>query len=351
MDDQIPKCPLQPRRLPRRCRALRQAHFNLGMTLLQLGDYERGFAEYEWRWRTGQFTPFACPHPKWDGRPIPGKTLLVHTEQGAGDAVQFARFLPLAAQRCATLLLVCRLDLQPLLATASGVASIRGPGQIGVSEFDTYIPLLSLPHVLGTTLATVPASVPYVGGEGLRREKLKPELTLARRGRPMVGIAWAGSPTHRNDRRRSCPLTALVPLLRTPGVDFYSLQKGDRSRDLGLLPRDVEVRDMSSRLGDFGDLAVVIEQLDLVISVDTAVAHVAGALGKPVWLLLSYHADWRWLMEGERTPWYPTMRLFRQSRPAGWPSVVSRVARELEPWFASRGGQALAGLGATARQH
>lgn len=310
-----------------------QAHFNLGMTLLQLGDYERGFAEYEWRWKTGQFTPFQCPHPQWDGSPILNKTLLVHTEQGAGDATQFARYLPLAAQRCGKLILVCRGDLLPLFATISGITQIREAGTINVADFDTYIPLLSLPRIFGTTLETIPAEIPYIDAQAIRRRKdASSSASHSLPYHPKVGIVWAGSPTYKNDRHRSCALQEFVPVLRIPGVAFYSLQKGERSQELKQLPPELGVQDLEAALHDFGDTAIMIDQLDLVISVDTAVAHVAGALGKPVWTLLSEVPDWRWLLEGETTPWYPTMRLFRQTRPGDWAGVMAHVARALAEW-------------------
>lgn len=314
-----------------------QAHFNLGVTLLQLGDYRRGLVEYDWRWRTEQFTPFQAPHPQWDGQPIPDKTLLIHTEQGAGDAVQFARYLPLAAQRCKKIILVCRGDLIPLFATIPGVAEIRKAGRINVAEFDTYLPLLSLPRVFGTTLETIPAAVPYLDIHAVRRRKggegspsLSQFSSLSGTDRFKVGLVWAGSPTHQNDRHRSCQLRDFLPVLHTPGCEFYSVQKGERSREIGELPAGITVHDLAPLLGDYGDLAVLLEQLDLVITVDTSVAHVTGALGKPVWTLLSYVPDWRWMLEGETTPWYPTMRLFRQAQPGDWAGVMARVAQALE---------------------
>ena len=308
-----------------------QPHVNLGMTFLQLGDYPRGFAEYEWRWQTAQFTPLHCPQPRWDGRPIPDKTLLVHTEQGAGDAIQFARYLPRVAERCGRLLVVCPADLMPLFATLPGVAQLRESGTFSVSEFDTYLPLLSLPQVWGTTLATIPATVPYVDVVAIRRRKeLNALPPLASAGELRVGIVWAGSPTHRDDRQRSCALYAFVPFLRRSEIAFYSLQKGDRQQELAALPPDVHVQDLAPYLHDFGDLAVCLDQLDLVITVDTSVAHLAGALGKPVWVLLSHVADWRWGLEGEKTPWYPTMRLFRQSQAGDWTTVIERVVQTLQ---------------------
>ena len=321
-----------------------QAHFNLGMTLLQLGDYRRGLAEHEWRWKTGQFTPFHCPHPRWDGSLIPGQTLLIHTEQGAGDAIQFARYLPLAAERVGKLILVCTPNLFPLFASVPGIAEIREPGTFQLTEFDTYVPLLSLPHVFGTTLETIPAELPYLDVALLRRRKTValPPLPPGRgegihsisrereQGILKVGLVWAGSPTHKNDRHRSCPLTEFLPVLRIPGIAFYSLQKGERSQDLQQLPLECAVHDLEALSQGFGDTALRLDQLDLLISVDTSVAHLAGALGKPVWLLLCQVPDWRWGLEGETTPWYPDMRLFRQTRDGDWAGVMTRVVEALE---------------------
>jgi hypothetical protein len=269
-----------------------EAHFNLGMTLLQLGDYRRGFSEYEWRWETGQFTPFACPHPKWDGGPILNKALLIHTEQGAGDAIQFARYLTLAAERWP--------EIDPRLSSGSDAAVFDDPGHrraargrhhpgLGVRH---YCPLLSLPLVFGTTLETIPDSIPYLDIATLQRRKTPSILPAGTR--PKIGIVWAGSPTYRNDRHRSIALSELLPILRLPDFDFYSLQKGERCRDLLGLPPNCRVQDLDPSLADFGDTALVIDALDLVITVDTAVAHLAGALAKPLWTLLPEVPDWRW---------------------------------------------------------
>ena len=302
------------------------AHLNLAMTLLQAGEFEQGWQEWEWRWRTDQFQPFECPHPQWKGDPIRDKTLLVHTEQGAGDAIQFARYLPLVASQCGKLLLCCPPELMELFRTVERIDELFPPGEISQSAFDTYSPLMSLPRILGTTLETVPAQVPYLG-KGLQPEQFPfPEAASG----PKVGIAWAGSPTHRNDRNRSCPLAALLPLLRLPGVNFYSLQKGERAADLTQLPPEVNVTDLSPLIDDFADTARAMAHLDGVISVDTSVAHLAGALGKPVWTLLCYSPDWRWLLERDDTPWYPTMGLFRQPAPGDWASVVRAVVQAWE---------------------
>ena len=304
-----------------------KAHFNLGMTLLQKGELRRGFAECEWRWQTSQFHPFQCPQPKWDGRDIRDKTLLVHTEQGTGDAIQFVRYLPIVRRRCRRLVLVCIPDLMPLFATVEGIDKLMPPGEIGLSEFDVYLPLMSLPHVLGTTLATVPGEVPYLGEWGMGNG----EWEIGQKTK--VGIVWAGSPSHKSDRNRSCKVMDFLPVLRVPGVEFYSLQVGVRAADLKQLPPEITVEDLSPQIKNYGDTAAIVSQLDLIISVDTSVAHLAGALGKPVWTLLSYNPDWRWMLEREDTPWYPTMRLFRQSQRGDWEGVFRRVERELSSFI------------------
>jgi hypothetical protein len=309
-----------------------QARFNLGMTLLQLGDYARGFAEYEWRRPAAEIAALRLSHPRWDGRPIPERRLLVHTEQGMGDAIQFARYLPMAGARCGRLILMCRADLMPVFSTIPGISELRRPGQVHVNEYDAHVSLLSLPHLFGTTLDSVPSESPYVDGAAIRRRKANASLDLPPSSDRKVGIAWAGSPLHPHDRERSCPLEEFLPLLRAPGIAFFSLQKGKRREDLFRLPQEIRVEDLESRLGDFGDLAVIISQLDLVIGVDTAVIHLAGALGRPVWTLLSYVPDWRWMLDGETTPWYPTMRLFRQAGAGDWRGVMERASAALAAW-------------------
>ncbi len=306
-----------------------EAHVNLAMTLLQMGDYRRGFAEYEWRRPAGQGVPFHGSHPRWDGEAMFGRTLLIHTEHGSEDAIQFARYLPLAAERCGTLIVVCPTELMPLLATVPGIAQLREAQTITVGEFEAHASLLSLPHVFGTTLETTPRHVPYVDGAALVRRNRNPALALPRTRAPRVGIAWAASPTQRDHADRSCALRDLLPVLRRPGIAFYSLQQGDRHRDLADVRSEIAVRDLSPELRDLADLAVVIQQLDLVISVDAPVAHLAGALGRPVWTLLGHRPDWRWMLDGEVTPWYPTMRLWRQDRPGDWGSVMDRVEQTL----------------------
>ena len=306
-----------------------KAHHNLGLILLQRGEFERGWMETEWRWQTESFTPLNVPQPRWDGQPIPDQTLLIHTEQGAGDAIQFIRYLPLVAERCGNVILVCTPELIPLFETVEGVSEILTAGDIALEAFDAYVALMSLPHVLQTRSDTIPHSVPYLK---VPAGRLPLPIQVPSDPEPIklrVGLVWAGSPTQANDRNRSCSLDDLLPILRVPHVTFYSLQVGDRAQDLNPLPVDIAVQDLSKDLRDYGDTAAVIDQLDLVITVDTAVAHLAGALGKPVWTLLCYNPDWRWLLERADSPWYPTMRLFRQSQPQDWTAAVEHVVQAL----------------------
>lgn len=308
-----------------------KARHNLGMTLLQMGQFERGWAEAEWRWQTETFTPFNAPHPRWDGEPIPDQTLLIHTEQGAGDAIQFIRYVPLAAKRCSKVIFVCTPELIPIFEGVAGIAEIRTAGEISLNTFDTYVALMSLPHIFKTDLPTIPSPTPYLAAPTAGRSSLQALLQEQRQPHQrQVGIVWAGSTTHANDKNRSATVEDFMPILQVPNIRFYSLQVGDRANDIALLSPDLPVQDLSARLGNYGDTAAVIEQLDLVITVDTSVAHLAGALHKPVWTLLCYNPDWRWLLEREDTPWYPSMRLFRQTSPKDWAPVCQQVAEALK---------------------
>ena len=330
---------------------LADAHMNLGMAWLKLGDLPEGFREFEWRWQTRQFTPFMPPHPRWDGSDLPGKTLLVHTEQGAGDAIQFIRFLKQARRRVGKVLLLAPEPLQALFRTAEGVDEIRGAGSIAEQSFDVHIPLLSLPTVLGVTLGTIPNETPYLAvpddrkaragdGRWTMDERLSEPGTRNPERPFRVGIAWAGSSTQGNDRNRSATLAAFAPLLAVPGIEWHSLQVGEKAGEIETWRSEsgdlrlegggqVEIRDWSKEIRDWADTAAIISQLDLVISVDTGVVHLAGALGKPVWVLLCYAADYRWLMNCDDSPWYPTARLFRQQQPKDWAPVMAAAAAAL----------------------
>jgi len=308
-----------------------EAHRNLAMALLQTGEYERGFVEYDWRWTGSREAQSFQPHLCWDGRPVPEKTLLIYAEQGAGDAIQFARFLPRAAARCRRLIVACQRNLVPVIATIDGVAEVREPGSIRVAEFDVYLPMISLPRVFEVGFRTIPCEIPYVNLATLHRRKGVFALVPSAGNFPKVGVVWAGNPEFALDRYRSCSLRDFLPVLRVPGIAFYSLQKSMAAADeIASLPADVVVQDLAPKLNDFGDLALAIAELDLVISVDTAAAHLAGALGRPVWTLLPYAPDWRWHLHMDVSPWYPSMKLFRQSREGAWEDVMAKVAAALQ---------------------
>lgn len=311
------------------------AHFNLGMFLCRLGRFKEGFKECEWRWQTSDFNPIRCLQPRWTGQETEG-TLLVHTEQGIGDTIQFMRFLPEIKKRCKKIILFCPENLHCLIDKSKGVDDLRSPGNLQLDEFQFYLPLMSAPYALGTELDTIPASVPYLF-------PVERELNLGECHVPQaklrVGISWGGSVTHSNDKHRSCELEHFKPLLDIPEIAFYSLQKGPQTEDLGKLPDDhrTRVRDVADLQADMADAAAIVKQLDLVISVDTAVLHLAGALGEPAWGLLCAFADWRWLQDRDDSPWYPTLRLFRQQTLDDWPELMSRVAEALREEVAKRG--------------
>ncbi len=308
------------------------AHRNLGMLLLQRGDFPRGFAEFEWRWDTPGFMPLVCPKPKWNGEDLTGKRILVHTEQGAGDTIQCLRFLPSLAERAARVILVAPEPLRRLLESARGFDELRGVGTIPLDAFDVYAPLMSLPLHLGVTVETIPAEIPYIAPPP------KPLLIPAPApGVPFkVGIVWSGSTTFGGNQARACPAEAFARLLAVPGVSFYSLQVGPPAGKLGVLRKTAPVANPAERFEDWADTAGAVAQLDLVIGVDTGVLHLAGALGKPGWVLLAHDADWRWLLGREDTPWYPTLRLFRQPEPGAWGVLVERVAAALGETAAGR---------------
>ncbi|MBD1827796.1 tetratricopeptide repeat protein [Microcoleus vaginatus GB1-A2] len=297
------------------------AHLELALTLLLFGDFQRGFAEYEWRWRTPQLSPRQFKQPVWDGSDLQGKTILLHVEQGFGDSIQFIRYAPILRSRGAKVMVACYPELMRLFATVAGIEYLSVSFE-GLPEFDVHAPLMSLPRIVGTTLETIPANVPYLAPPAECKFALSSDAKLK------VGIVWTGNPQRRKDNQRSCSLSDFIRFLDVPGIAFYSLQKNLSESDRTLLNQRL-VPDLSPHLSDFADTASAISQLDLVISVDTAVAHLAGALGKPVWVLLSFAPDWRWLLQREDNPWYPTARLFRQSQPESWQELFEDVQAAL----------------------
>jgi tetratricopeptide (TPR) repeat protein len=311
------------------------AHWNRALAWLTQGDYARGWPEYEWRWKRKHVAPRPFRQPAWDGSALEGRTLLIYMEQGLGDMIQFVRYAPLAKARGGAVLVECPPELLSLFSTCPGIDRLVAEGQ-DLPPFDVQAPLLSLPALLGTTLATVPADVPYLSPPPERVERWRQRLEGLAGFK--IGICWQGNPRHKWDRHRSFPLARIAPLAEVPGVQLVSLQKGAGAEQVTAAA--FPVMDFGDELdgtgGAFLDTAALIRNLDLVISTDTAVAHAAGALGAPVWLALSTVVDWRWLRGRDDTPWYPTMRLFRQERQDEWGPVFQRMATELGRLVAQR---------------
>lgn len=309
-------------------------HFNLGLALLLRGELAEGWREYEWRWRGGvrNMTPLPFTQPKWQGEALEGRTLLLHAEAGLGDTIQFARYAILAAKRGARVILAAPRPLSRLLATIDGVAEIVSEGD-RLPPFDCYLPMMSIPGVVATTLETIPADVPYV------RADAEASAAWGRRLGDLaglkVGLVWSGDSRRHDpganlvDRRRSIALERLAPLLAMRGITFVSLQKGEAAAQFEDLPPDLCPLDFMAEIDDFADTAALVDNLDLVITVDTSVAHLAGAMAKPVWVLSRFDGCWRWLLGREDSPWYPTARLFRQTRSGDWDGVIADVAEKL----------------------
>jgi Flp pilus assembly protein TadD len=307
------------------------AHMNKGMALLVKGQFTEGWKEYRWRFSAmaPRRSQEADAVPAWDGGSFSGKTLLVETEQGIGDAIQFIRFLPIVKALGGRVVLACRSILHRLMTDCPGADEVVDdtPSTIRLIRPDFRISLLDLPGLLGTRIDNIPKQVPYIRANPVLAEDWRKRI--AQKGF-QVGLCWAGLPTQGNDRDRSMPLSAFAPLARIADVNFYSLQKGAAATQAQQPPAGMSLTDVSTELKDFADTAALISNLDLVITVDTAVAHLAGALARPVWTLLRYAADWRWLLERDDTPWYPTMRLFRQPRIGDWEAVMEQVAPDLQ---------------------
>jgi tetratricopeptide (TPR) repeat protein len=302
------------------------AHFNLGVSLLLAGQFDEGWREYEWRWKQPKkklhLRDFS--HPLWNGEDIGDRVLLLHAEQGLGDTLQFVRFVPAIAAGRRVVLEVQR-PLMPLLTGLPGLERIVARGD-PLPPFDLHCPLLSLPRVLGTTLDTIPREASYLRADPQRVAAWRQRV--AQLDGQRVGLVWAGNQTMSGDRRRSIPLERFSELVGLPGVSFVSLQKGPGASQSP--PPGLSLHDWTDELHDFGETAALIEALDLVISVDTGVAHLAGALGRPVWLLNRFDRCWRWLLNRDDSPWYPSLRQFRQSQPGDWTGVLRNVRTELE---------------------
>ena len=303
------------------------ARFNQALALLAIGQYRPGFEAYESRWRrTGMPPQQSRGRPLWLGEyPLHGKTVLLHAEQGLGDTIQFARYVPLLAAGGATVVLEVQPELTSLMSGLDGAARILARGE-APPAFDVHCPLGSLPLAMKTEIETVPAPIPYLAADPARLARWSARIgTLPR---PRIAIAWSGNPAHDNDRNRSIPFERLAPLFSTP-ASFVSIQRDVRGAEAMQLAGEERLEHVGGALEDFSDTAAVLALCDLAIAVDTAPAHLAGALGRPLWVLVPFAPDWRWTLDGEITPWYPTARLFRQASLGDWDAVIARVADAL----------------------
>jgi tetratricopeptide (TPR) repeat protein len=340
-----------------------QSHWNYAVILLRSGDLPGGFREYEWRWKQQSYFPRPSPRyypprfptPHWTGGDITGRTILLHAEQGFGDTLHFCRYAPLVAARGARVIMEVQTELHRLFTSLTGVAEIFSRGQ-ALPSFDEHCPLMSLPLAFNTTLGTIPGTVPYLGpaeadvqkwatiltaddghstgsdrglstsaGQGLSTRSDQAVSTSSDQLRRRIGLCWAGSADHADDCDRSLALSQFSALADDRFV-FYSLQKGPPAAQALAPPAAMNLIDLTARVHDFADTAALMMNLDLVITADTAVAHLAGALGKPVWVLLRHLSDWRWLIARPDTPWYPTMRLFRQTARGDWTEPLQEIA-------------------------
>ena len=309
-----------------------EAHWNRSFTYLLRGELEKGWDDFEWRFRQPKWKslyPFRLSGPRWDGSKSPHLRLLVHDEQGLGDTLQFVRYLPMVKERVGTVIFETRRSLIPLLAGFPGIDEIieRSADGAPKADYDAYVALMSLPWLFRTKPSNIPDRIPY-----LKAPEDKMLAWKNRIGGPglKIGVVWAGRPEHTNDHNRSCRLDQFAALADLPGLQWYSLQKGPAEAQLDDWRSMSPIENLGTAFDDFTDTAGAIANLELVITVDTSVAHLAGAMGAPVWVLLPYIPDWRWMMRRQDSPWYPTMRLFRQPEQGDWHSVFSQTRCALQ---------------------
>jgi Flp pilus assembly protein TadD len=312
-----------------------EAYSGLGFCELQLGQFEAGFRDYEWRKQlAGPQKNRVFARPEWRGETIAGKTLFVHWEQGFGDTLQFCRFGKVAAARGIKTVMSVQEPLRRLLQQLGPAVEIIGPDAVPTT-FDYHCSLMSLPGPLGIAANAIPVEQHYIAADPALSQtwsaRLPPQQVLSN---PRIGVAWSGSEKHKNDHNRSVPLKTLSPIF-SADAHWISLQKDGRTADAALLA-ELPITPFGSSLTDFADTAALIDNLDLVITADTGVAHLAGAIGKPVWIMLTYYSDWRWFLDGETSPWYPSARLFRQDRSRSWENVVARVGEAVHEFARSR---------------
>jgi tetratricopeptide (TPR) repeat protein len=307
------------------------AHFGVAEASLLAGDFERGWEAYEWRMKLQNAPPLlpSSDRPQWDGTPMQDQTLLLVADQGYGDVVQFARYIPWAASRCARFAVACSAELHPLVRQVMGDALLFDHWEKAPS-FAAYCPLSGLPRLARTRLDTIPADIPYLRADPAKMAFWAERLDgLLPRHSRKIGIVWAGRPTHHNDRNRSTTLSTFLPLADIPGVALVSLQKGVPQAQIGNYWGRAPLANLGPEIRDYADTLAIIECLDRLVTVDTSVAHIAGALGKEAWMMLPYAPDWRWLLNRPDTPWYPTLRLFRQGPDRSYTPLIAAIARKI----------------------
>ncbi len=306
-----------------------QAHLNMAFALLLTENFKKGWQEYEWRLRIKGCTPKTTRKPMWDGSPLNGKSILVYTEQGLGDSIQFIRYIPMVKEQGGRVIVECQQSLHSLFRNCDGIDEIKKitPDTKSPAQFNAHVPLLSLPGIFDVNMDLIPPNVPYIKSDPVLMSKWRTKLDHDNNFK--IGIVWAGNPKHKNDRNRSCSLKNFEHLTDISGLTLFSLQKGPASVETKNPPNGIKIIDLENELNDFADTAAVIDNLDLIISVDTSVAHLAGAIGKPVWVLLPFIPDWRWFLKRNDSPWYPNMRLFRQHKLHDWKGVFEQVKKAL----------------------
>lgn len=309
------------------------AHFGIAEASLLKGDFARGWEEYEWRFKLANTPPLMPPtdRPQWDGERLPpGETLLLIADQGFGDVIQFSRYIPWAAERCRNVVVAVSRDLFPIISQYRGVTQMFDHWE-KKPDFAAWSPLSGLPRLAGTRIDTIPAEVPYLRGDtGKSAHWVERLWAVSPRNYRRIGIVWAGRPTHTNDDNRSTTLASLAPLAALPNVTLVSLQKGAAAQEqIGRYWGRAPLINLGPEIADYGDTMAVIANLDMIITVDTSVGHLAGAMGKPVWIMLPYAPDWRWLLDRTDSPWYPTMRLFRQTAARDWTPIIAAIAAEI----------------------
>jgi FKBP-type peptidyl-prolyl cis-trans isomerase 2 len=313
-----------------------EAHWNIALINLLLGNFEKGWKGYEWRWKLKDIiVKRDFSQPLWDGTDIKDRTILLHAEQGFGDTIQFIRYAPLVAQRGAKVIVECQKELVRLLKNVVGIHRIIAHGE-ELPDFDIHCPILSLPGIFGTDLTNIPAKIPYIHAD-LSLIKKWHDTIASNNSEYHVGLVWSGDPSFKDFHLKSCSLKSFAPLAQAANITFYSLQKGDASEQARNVPEGIKLIDYTDKIHDFSDTAAIIKNLDLIISIDTDVAHLGGALGKPVWTLLPFIPDWRWMLNRNDSPWYPTMKLFRQTSRGDWQLVIEKVKKALEQYSINLG--------------